>query len=619
MTVYPDFRFIICDQADGVAEITLNRPDKLNALGFGPGSNRAELVTALQRADADPEVGAILLRAAGRAFCAGGDLEGLPPAVTPADHLAMGEMLNDFHRAVRETRKPVIAAVHGLCLGAGLGLIAQCDIVLLGDDARLGLVEGRIGAPGAAELVPLIGTAWAKFLMLTGEMIPADQAVKIGLGLATVPAGTLVWQARDLARRIGRLPREAVELNKLSINAISDAMGGSQARLVARGHETLTRSMVPHALAPDGRRFVDILKAEGMRGLKAAQSVQYDNGWLSGLTGMSNAPTPPGGKMRALVIRKNEMGQTAALEDFPEAELMDGDVLVRVSHSSLNYKDGLAITGSPVVRRFPMIPGIDFAGVVETSLHADFKPGDEVLLNGWGTGETHLGAYAEKSRVKGDWLIHLPKGLSPQMAMAIGTAGYTSMLCVQELEAAGLTPDQGPVVVTGAAGGVGSVAVALLARAGWHVIASTGRASEEEYLRSLGAAEIIGRDELSGQPRPLGKERWIAGVDCVGGTTLANVLSMTRYGGAVAACGLAASMDLPTSVAPFILRGVRLLGVDSVMAPLGKRKSAWARIATDLEPRHFEAITQTITLEEVAEFAPKILAGQVRGRVVVSI
>ncbi|MGL4496577.1 MAG: MDR family oxidoreductase, partial [Beijerinckiaceae bacterium] len=257
---------------------------------------------------------------------------------------------------------------------------------------------------------------------------------------------------------------------------------------------------------------------------------------------------------KAVVIASKE--SPAALGTFNESDLMDGDVTVRITHSTVNYKDGLALTGkSPVVRRFPMIPGIDFAGVVESSAHADWKTGDKVVLNGWGTGETHLGAYAEKSRVKGDWLVPLPETMSPAQAMAIGTAGYTAMLSVMALERQFIRPDDGPVLVTGAAGGVGSVAISLLAKIGWHVIASTGRPHEADYLKMLGAAEIIDRAELSGPARPLNKERWIAAIDSVGSHTLANVLSMTKYGGVVAACGLAQGMDLPTSVAPFILRG----------------------------------------------------------------
>jgi acrylyl-CoA reductase (NADPH) len=326
------------------------------------------------------------------------------------------------------------------------------------------------------------------------------------------------------------------------------------------------------------------------------------------------------GTFRAVVVEKNEAGQEVALRDFDEAGLMDGDVTVRVTHSTLNYKDGLALTGrAPVVRRFPMIPGIDFAGVVETSSHPEFKPGDAVVLNGWGLGETHLGAYAEKARVKGDWLIPLPRGMSPDQAMAIGTAGYTAMLCLLALEKHGLTPDRGPAVVTGAAGGVGSVAVALLAKAGWHVIASTGRPQESDYLKGLGAAEIIDRAELTGPARPLGKERWAAGIDSVGSHTLANLLSMTKYRGAIAACGLAGGMDLPSSVAPFILRNVALLGVDSVMAPKPLRLEAWSRLARDLDPGKLAAISSTIPLDRVIDAAKDIVDGKVRGRLVVAI
>jgi acrylyl-CoA reductase (NADPH) len=323
---------------------------------------------------------------------------------------------------------------------------------------------------------------------------------------------------------------------------------------------------------------------------------------------------------KAIRIDKAEKGTTAALTQFDEAELMEGDVTVAVEWSTVNYKDGLAVTGkSPVVRRFPMIAGIDFAGTVLQSSHPDWKAGDKVVMTGWGLGETHLGAYAEKARVKGDWLVRLPEGMTARQAMAIGTAGFTAMLSVLALEKHGLAPQQGPVVVTGAAGGVGSVAVALLSKLGFHVIASTGRQAEAGYLRDLGAAEIIDRNELSGAPRPLAKERWAGGVDSVGSTTLANLLSMTKYGGAIAACGLAGGMDLPSSVAPFILRGVCLLGIDSVMCPLPPRKAAWARLARDVDHAKLAELTTEIGLADVFDIAPKILAGQVRGRTVVRI
>jgi acrylyl-CoA reductase (NADPH) len=326
------------------------------------------------------------------------------------------------------------------------------------------------------------------------------------------------------------------------------------------------------------------------------------------------------GAFKAIVVTKGESGTTAALADFNDSDLMEGDVTFRPEWSTVNYKDGLAITGkSPVVRRFPMIAGIDGAGTVEASSNPNWKVGDKVILNGWGCGETHLGMYAQRARVKGEWLVKLPDGMSARDAMAVGTAGYTAMLAVMALERHGLTPASGPIVVTGAAGGVGSVAIAVLSKLGYHVVASTSRVSEADYLKSLGAAEIIDRAELAGAPRPLNKERWAGAIDSVGSTPLANVLSMTKYGGAVAACGLAAGMDLPGSVAPFILRGVSLIGIDSVMCPLTQRRDAWNRLAHDLDRKKLAEITTEIGLSDVFTAAPKILAGGVRGRLVVRV
>jgi acrylyl-CoA reductase (NADPH) len=323
---------------------------------------------------------------------------------------------------------------------------------------------------------------------------------------------------------------------------------------------------------------------------------------------------------KAIVVEKRADGQAAALADFDEANLMEGDVTVRVEWSTVNYKDGLAVTGkAPVVRRFPMIPGIDLAGSVESSTHPQWKPGDRIVLNGWGLGETHLGGYAEKARVKGDWLVPLPAHNDARWAMAIGTAGYTAMLAVMALERHGVTPAQGPVIVTGAAGGVGSIAVAVLARLGFTVVASTGRPAEGDYLRGLGARDIIERSELAGKGRPLGQERWAGAIDSVGSQTLANVLSMIRYGGAVAACGLAGGMDLPATVAPFILRGVSLIGIESVMCPIARRREAWRRLASDLDAEKLAAMTSEIDLSGVIDAGRRILDGAVRGRIVVRI
>ncbi len=324
--------------------------------------------------------------------------------------------------------------------------------------------------------------------------------------------------------------------------------------------------------------------------------------------------------IKAIVIDKTDARQKVDLVDFDESKLMEGDVTIRVEWSTVNYKDGLAITGkAPVVRRFPMIPGVDLAGTVESSSHRDWKAGDKVIVNGWGLGETHFGAYAEKARMKAEWLVRVPPTMTTRDTMAIGTAGYTAMLAVMALERHGLTPASGPIIVTGAAGGVGSVAVAILAKLGFTVAASTGRPEEADYLHSLGAGEIIERKELSAPARALGKERWAGGVDSVGSHTLANVLSMTRQGGAVAACGLAGGMDLPTSVAPFILRGVSLLGIDSVYRPRADRERAWKRLETDLDRGKLAEMTNEIGLAEVLEAGRLIVDGKVRGRIVVKI
>lgn len=323
---------------------------------------------------------------------------------------------------------------------------------------------------------------------------------------------------------------------------------------------------------------------------------------------------------RALRIDKTDAGQTVAIVDLTEADLMEGDVTVAVSHSTVNYKDGLAITGkAPVVRKFPLIPGIDFAGTVTASTHAGISVGDAVILNGWGVGESHDGGLAQRARVKGDWLVPMPPGIDAAHAMAIGTAGYTAMLCVMALEDEGVEPSSGEVLVTGAAGGVGSVAISILSKLGYTVVASTGRTSDEAFLKDLGAHAVIDRAEFGNPPKPLARSRWAGAVDVAGSTTLANVLSQMNYGGTVAACGLAQGMDLPSSVAPFILRGVRLIGVDSVMCPKPRRLEAWQRLARDLDLEKLDHLTTRIKLDDVETAARDILAGKIRGRLVVEL
>jgi len=323
---------------------------------------------------------------------------------------------------------------------------------------------------------------------------------------------------------------------------------------------------------------------------------------------------------KGILITKGDAGYQAELQTIDESVLPEGDVQVQVAWSTLNYKDGLAITGkSPVVRRFPMVPGIDFAGTVTHSSHAGWKVGDKVILNGWGVGETHCGGLAQVARVKGDWLVPLPAAFTERQAMAIGTAGYTAMLCVLALERHGIQPADGEILVTGANGGVGSVAIALLAKLGYTVVASTGRLAESEYLKALGASQVMDRAELSAPGKAIGKERWAGVIDTVGSHTLANACATTKYRGAVAACGLAGGMDFPASVAPFILRGVTLYGIDSVMAPLAVRLQAWERLARDLDVAKLEAMTREITLAQAIEVAAELLQGQVRGRVVVDV
>jgi acrylyl-CoA reductase (NADPH) len=382
---------------------------------------------------------------------------------------------------------------------------------------------------------------------------------------------------------------------------------------VAKWKPFFERHSVYYPPQEGGRRPANQLKASTLNCSRLRYTIQHVVvTLLAGVYAVS--------AFKAIVIKKTPSGQEVGLTDFEESNLMEGDVTVRIEWSTVNYKDGLALTGkAPIVRRFPMIAGVDFAGTVESSSHPQWEPGDKVILNGWGLGETHLGGYAEKARVRGDWLVRLPVRNSARGAMAIGTAGYTAMLAVMALERHGVTPRQGPVIVTGATGGLGSIAVALLSKRGFAVIASTGRPAEADYLRSLGARDIIDRNSFLQPSKPLAQERWAGGIDTVGSITLANLLSMTRYGGSVAACGLAGGMDLPATVAPFILRGVSLIGIDSVMCPIARRREAWQRLACELDAGTLAAITTEVDLPGVIEVGRRIVEGQIRGRVVVKI
>ena len=324
--------------------------------------------------------------------------------------------------------------------------------------------------------------------------------------------------------------------------------------------------------------------------------------------------------VKGILIEKDENGYRAELKNIDEQQLPEGDVTVRIAYSSLNYKDSLAITGKgPVVRRFPMVPGIDLVGTIEESDNPQYKVGDEVLLNGWGVGETHWGGLAQMARLKGDWLIPLPSGFTPSQVVSIGTAGYTAMLCILALEKNGVKPGDGEILVTGAAGGVGSIATAILSKLGYTVVAVSGRTAEAEYLKRLGASEVLDRSQFSSQGKPLGKERWAGAVDVVGSHTLANVCATMKYRGIVTACGLAGGMDFPTTVAPFILRGVTLVGIDSVMCPRADRLEAWRRLAMDLDLSRLELISSEVALSEVIPLADKMLNGEIRGRFIVDV
>jgi acrylyl-CoA reductase (NADPH) len=323
---------------------------------------------------------------------------------------------------------------------------------------------------------------------------------------------------------------------------------------------------------------------------------------------------------QAILISKSDQGQSIEFRELSEADLMDGDVLVDIDHSTVNFKDGLALTGkAPIIRNYPLIPGVDFAGTVKSSAHGDFKPGDKVVLNGWGAGESHHGGFAGRARVPALWLVHLPDSFSTADAMAIGTAGYTAMLAVMALEEQGVRPSDGEIIVTGASGGLGSIAISLLSKLGFTVVASTGRPAEASYLRSLGAASVVDRGEFSTPVKPLGKMRWAGAVDSVGSITLANILSQTRYGGTVTACGLVQGADLPATVMPFILRGVKLIGIDSVHCPRERRIEAWKRLARDLERTKLAAMTTHVKLQDVPRIASEIVGGLIRGRVVVDL
>jgi acrylyl-CoA reductase (NADPH) len=538
-----------------------------------------------------------------------------------------------------ECRRVVDQPLDGLAL-AGIGGFELTDSFVPDSDvlyppgqgfrqAMAGVNKARVHiaamACGLLHSALAQATAYCASRMVAGQPVFNQQGLRWSLVDVSVTHDVLQLLTQRAAALIEARDDAAVEAAATAklyagnecLAAIAQCVQALGARGMAEGQGLTRRLLAAKALClADGSNEV-------MRERLGASLVRrYARDWRDGpAASPATSPTNASAMFPALYLTRAEGGAThAELRQLAIGDLPEGEVLVRVSHSTLNYKDALAITGqSPVVRSFPMVPGIDFAGTVERSGDARFAPGDAVVLNGWGTGETRWGGLAGYATTRADWLVPLPAGMTAQQAMSIGTAGYTAMLCVMALERHGVLPDAGPVLVTGANGGVGSIAIALLSRLGYTVTASTGRPEEAQYLRALGASGIVDRAALSGPGKPLQKENWAAAIDAVGSHTLANVLASTRYGGVVAACGLAQGMDLPATVAPFILRGVTLVGVDSVYAPLARRRAAWQRLAAELPPEVIERNTRVVGLADALALAPDLLAGRVRGRVVVDV
>lgn len=620
---------------DGVATITLDRPSILNAISARPGGTRDQIIWAIGLAENDPQVGCVVINGRGRAFCGGGDLTGAKRRDTLDEHTEFLRIANAFHERLTASEVPTIAAVHGYCLGAGVLLATACDFVLAGDDATFGFPEGRLGLVGAAALTPRLGRQWAKFMIMTGENVDAATAQSLGLVLAVEPAEELLARATELAHRIARMPRESVMLNRRAIDAVADTAGESDARAAAVEHDANTLLASPRATAPDGRVFRDILAAEGMSGLKAAQAAQYTRPWLRPPTA-THTPSGPwrirsaDGSDSIVTIMTEHFRAFRAVTDGEGIErsvttmtahdLPDDGVLIEVHWSSVNYKDGLAsVPKGQVSRISPIIPGIDLAGVLLEDAPG-MPAGTEVLAHGYKIGVAQHGGYAEYARVPAEWLIPVPDGMSMRDTMVVGTGGFTAAISVIALESQGLTPDSGPILVTGATGGVGSTAVDILSNLGYNVVASTGKPDASGWLTDLGATSIIDRNTLSEEGRrPLESTDYAGAIDCVGGVTLANVLKRIQYGGAVAASGLTGGPQLPTTVMPFILRGVSLIGIDSVEMPMERRRAAWERIGTDLKPSNLASIGHDVTLDDLDQVLTDILAGKAQGRSVVNL
>lgn len=590
-----------------IAEITLNRPEKLNSI---TGNMVEALHLCMDRAESDPAVRAILLRAEGKSFSAGFDLGEMDS--NPSRPAMRAVLQADYDIIMRfwHSPKPTISAIQGYALGGGFELAMACDASIASEDACFGEPEPKFGSGIVALLLPwLTGPKQAKEMLLFGnDRIDALRALSWGLVNAVVPRGLLDDEARALARNATLLDASAVRLTKQAINGSYQAMGMEGA--------------LRQALALDLE--IELSQDEEsvtFRRILAEQGVKPAIAWREARFTPQQAHKEPSMTISALVVRKDGDTVSQAIETIDESQLPEGDVTVDIEYSTINYKDGLCLTGQGgLVRNYPHVPGIDFAGTVVTSQHPRFKTGDKVVLTGWRVGEVRWGGYATRTRISGDWLVPLPADLTTRQSMAIGTAGLTAMLAIDALERHGLTPADGDILVTGASGGVGSVAVALLHALGYQVAAVTGRPENSDYLRDLGATTVVDRAELAEvTKRPLESENWAGCVDAVGGAMLARTLGQMKYGASVAAVGLAGGASLPATVIPFLLRGVNLLGIDSVMQPIPAREAAWQRLAKHLPRDLLEKTTREVPLAEVAALGPQILRGALTGRTVVAV
>ena len=594
-----------------IAEITLNRPTKLNSI-------TAQMVELLHQfmdtAEADPEVRVIALFGAGRAFSAGFDLGTMEE--DPSLEEMTSVLQQDFDAIMRfwKATKPTISAVHGYVLGGGFELAMACDVTIAADNAVFGEPEPKFGSGIVALLLPwLTGQKQAREMLLFGsDRVSAERALQIGLVNAVVPRAELLDRARDMAYRSAMLDALAVRMTKDAINKSYGRMG-----LEGALRESLAIDVqIETSETEESRTFKRLLATKGT---KAAIE------WREARFATSNDPSPTTENdamtYTALVVDKVDDKVTQTLQTLADDTLPEGDVTIAVEYSSVNYKDGLCLSATGgLVRNFPHVPGIDYAGTVEHSADPRYNIGDKVVLTGWRVGENRWGGYATRTRIAADKLVPLPEGLTTAQAMTVGTAGLSAMLAVMALEKHGLQPSDGEVLVTGATGGVGSVAVAILANLGYSVAAVTGSAEHSDFLTGLGASRIVAREELAETiKRPLETEAWAGCIDAVGGSMLARILGQMKYGSSVAAIGLAGGMDLPATVVPFLLRGINLLGIDSVMQPFENRLEAWRRIASDLPIEKIEALATTVSLSEVADVGARILTGDVKGRTVVAL